>query len=143
MTETHSHRYWKNLRLRRAEWRGHLFALGGYLVCSLLMLIPILPHFTQAIPGGPVAAVDGWQNVWNLWWTQQALANGTNPFYTNYLYYPDGIPLHLHTLNISNGLLVLPITTLFGPIAGYNTAVLLAFVLMGMGGYCLALRVSG
>lgn len=122
---------------------GYLPALGGYLLLSLLVLAPLLPHFGSMIPGGPVAAVDGWQNVWNLWWVQQALTSGANPFHTDYLYYPDGVDLHLQTLNISNGLLVFPITALFGPIAGYNTALLLAFVLAGLGGYALALQVSG
>ncbi len=123
--------------------RGYLLALGGYLLLSLLVLAPLLPHFGNMIPGGPVAAVDGWQNVWNLWWVHQALTSGTNPFHTDYLYYPEGVDLHLQTLNISNGLLILPITALVGPIAGYNTALLLAFVLAGLGGYALALQVSG
>lgn len=125
------------------RWWGHLAALGGYVLVSLLVLAPLLPHFSRMIPGGPVAAVDGWQNVWNLWWVHRALTNGMNPFHSPYLYYPAGVDLHLQTLNISNGVLVFPVTALFGPIAGYNAAVFLAFVLAGMGGYALALHVAG
>lgn len=124
------------------RWWGHLAALGGYLLFSLIILAPWLPRFGSAIFGGPVAQVDGWQNVWNLWWVQRALASGANPFYTPYLYYPTGVDLHLQTLNLTNGLLVFPVTALSGPIAGYNAAVLLAFVLAGLGGYALSLYIT-
>ncbi|WP_232280010.1 hypothetical protein [Roseiflexus castenholzii] len=115
----------------------------GYLALSLIIMAPVLPVFTTAIPGGPIAEVDGWQNVWNLWWVHRALATPTNPFFTPLLFYPQGVDLTLQTLNISNGILFLPVTALFGPIAAYNAAVLTALVLSGVGGYALALRVSG
>ncbi|MEN9934657.1 MAG: hypothetical protein RLZZ387_1236 [Chloroflexota bacterium] len=115
----------------------------GYLALTLIVFAPILPHLTSAIPGGPVANSDGWQNVWNLWWVHKAVAALQNPFYTTYLYHPHGTPLYLQTLNASNGLLVLPVTALLGPVAGYNVALLLAFTLCGIGAYLLALRVSG
>lgn len=121
----------------------YLWAWLGYLGLTLLMLLPLLPSFASAVAGGPVAQRDSWQNIWNLWWVQQALASGQNPFRTPLLYYPEGTQLYLQTLNITNGILVAPITGLFGPIAGYNSAVLIAFSLTGLGGYALALRLSG
>lgn len=137
--------YWRAVGARqdRSGWRGHALAFCGYLACSLLMLAPLLPHFGDAIPGGLIAATDGWQNVWSIWWVQRAIAAGTDPFYTTAIFHPHGVPLHLQPLNASNGALVAPITALWGPIAGYNAAALLAFALAGMGGYALALHVSG
>lgn len=129
-----------NMR-QRIRWHGP--AVAGYLLLSLLVLWPVLPHAASAIPGGPVAAIDGWQNVWNLWWAQRALAAGTNPFFTNLLYYPDGVSLYLQTINISNGVLFWPVATLFGPVAAYNAAVFVALALAGLGGYALALHVTG
>jgi hypothetical protein len=114
----------------------------GYLALTLLVFAPILPHMAQAIPGGPVADSDGWQNVWNLWWFHHAVSTLQNPFYTTMLYHPHGTGLYLQTLNASNGLLVLPVTALWGPVAGYNAALLAAFTLSGLGAYLLALRVS-
>lgn len=121
----------------------HLMPVLGYLALSLLTMATALPSFMVAIPGGPVAETDGWQNVWNLWWVQRALATPTNPFFTPLLFYPEGVDLTLQTLNITNGLLFAPITALFGPIAAYNSAILAALILSGVGGYALALRVSG
>ncbi|MCG8351062.1 MAG: hypothetical protein MI924_25110 [Chloroflexales bacterium] len=128
---------------RPFRWQAHLVALGAYLLCTLLIMAPILPLFNRAILGGPVAAVDGWLHVWHMWWAHRAVTTGVNPFYTNLLYYPQGADLAIQPMNLSNGVLVLPITALFGPIAGYNLAAMLAFVLAGMGGYALALRITG
>lgn len=121
----------------------YLWVLLAYTALTLLMLAPLLPYFGTAVVGGPVARNDAWQNIWNLWWVQQALATFQNPFQTPLLYYPEGADLHLQTLNISNGILAAPITWLFGPIAAFNSMVVLAFALAGLGGYGLALRVSG
>lgn len=117
--------------------------LLGYGALSCLLFAPLLPSFLSAIPGGPVADVDGWQNVWNLWWVARAVGRGQDPFFTHMLFYPDGVALHLQTLNSSNGLLALPITALLGPIAGFNAALLLGFTLSGFFGFLLAYRVSG
>jgi len=120
-----------------------LAALAGYTLVALLLMAPILPAFGAAIPGGPVAAVDGWQNVWNLWWVRLALFTGRDPFVTDLLFFPEGAALHLQTLGFINGVLVLPVTALWGPVAGYNAAMLLSLILCGMAGYALALRVCG
>lgn len=119
-----------------------LAATLGYLGLSLFVLAPVLPVFATAIPGGPVANVDGWQNVWNLWWFHRAVNAGQNPFFTDLLFHPTGVTLAPQTFNSSNGLLALPITALFGPIAGYNVAMLLSFALAGLGGFALALHVT-
>ena len=115
----------------------------GYLALSLIVVAPVLPVFTTSLPGGPIADIDGWQNVWNLWWTHRAVTTAANPFFTPLLFYPQGVDLTLQTLNISNGILFLPITALAGPVAAYNAAVVTALTLSGVGGYALALRVSG
>ncbi len=120
-----------------------LAALAGYILVALLLLAPTLPAFAAAIPGGPVAAVDGWQNVWNLWWVRLALFTGRDPFVTDLLFVPEGAALHLQTLGFINGVLVSPVTALWGPVAGYNAAMLLGLVLGGLAGYALALRVCG
>ncbi|PDW03077.1 hypothetical protein [Candidatus Viridilinea mediisalina] len=120
-----------------------LAATTIYLLLSLITLGPVLPYFATAIMGGPIANMDGWQNVWHLWWAAQAITTGQNPFVTPLLYHPDQALLYVQPLNLSNGILVLPITLAFGPVAGYNSVVLLAFVLAGVAGYLLALRVTG
>lgn len=131
--------------LARRAGRPDPWVLAGvaYLGLALLVLAPALATFARAVPGGAVAAADGWQNVWNLWWTHRALMAGESPFYTRMIFYPEGADLTGQTLSITNGLLALPVTALFGPVAGYNFTLVTSFVLAGLGGYALAREVTG
>ncbi|MFV9505238.1 MAG: hypothetical protein AB4911_11810 [Oscillochloridaceae bacterium umkhey_bin13] len=124
--------------LPRQFWLATL----GYLLVALCVLAPVLPSFSTAIPGGLIAATDGWQNVWNLWWIAEALRSGQNPLVTPLLFHPHGVDLHLQTLGLANGLPLVPVTLLWGPSAAYNLALLLALWLTGLAGYALALQVT-
>lgn len=127
---------------RSLPWHHVWLATGGYLLVALLVLLPVLPHFATAIPGGLIAATDGWQNVWNLWWIAEALRSGQDPLFTPLLFHPTGVALHLQTLGLANGLPLLPVTLIWGPTAAYNLALVLALSLTGLAGYLLALRVT-
>jgi len=118
-------------------------SLGLYLVGALYLLARVIPTFDRSIPGVGVAALDGWQNTWNIWWTHLALSRGQNPYFTNMLFHPTGQSLYLHTLNITNALLTMPVQLVAGPIAAYNTAVILGFVLTGFATYLLAVSLIG
>ncbi len=111
--------------------------LLAYLLLTILMTWPTILHLTDGIPGD---GFDGWQNYWNLWWVKKALLElATNPFFTDYLYPPNGASLMFHTLNIFNSLWTLPIQLNFGLAIAYNSIVLASFTLAGYGGYLLSL----
>ncbi|MGB3904115.1 MAG: hypothetical protein WBB22_04270 [Anaerolineae bacterium] len=119
--------------------RRHLFALGGYVLLTVLMTYPLLLHSTTAIPGD---GFDGWDNYWNLWWVKTAVLNlHDSPYFTTYLYHPTGHSLYFHTLNLFNALLTLPIQLVFGVALSYNFVVLFCFVIGGYGAYLLALHI--
>ncbi len=119
--------------------RHHLYALLSYLVLTLLMTFPLAREFGRAIPGD---GFDGWQNVWNLWWVKRALlVDGSTPYFTRFVDYPDGVFLYFHTLNIFNGLTFLPFTLNGGTLVAYNVVVVFSFVVGGYGSYLLALYV--
>jgi hypothetical protein len=122
---------------------AHLLALGIYAALTLYLLAGVLPQAASAIPGAGVAQEDGWQNAWNMWWVRLALARGQNPYHTDMLFSPTGASLYLHTLNITNSLLTLPVLLTAGPVAAYNVAVALGFVLTGYGSFLLAQHVLG
>jgi len=104
------------------------------------MTYPLVREFIQAIPGD---GFDGWQNVWNLWWVKRALlVDGSSPYFTHFVDYPDGVHLYFHTLNIFNGLAFLPFTLNGGPLTAYNVAVVFSFVVGGYGTYLLAIYVT-
>jgi hypothetical protein len=121
------------------RYRHHLYGLLGYLALTLLMTYPLVREFSRAIPGD---GFDGWQNVWNLWWVKRALlVDGSNPYFTRFVDYPEGVHLYFHTLNIFNGLSFLSFTLNGGPLLAYNVAVVFSFVVGGYGTYLLALYV--
>ncbi|MBA3946769.1 MAG: hypothetical protein H0X37_19685, partial [Herpetosiphonaceae bacterium] len=125
------------------SWTYAALSLGLYFLGTLYLLARVLPHFRSAIPGGAVATIDGWQNTWNMWWTHLALTRGQNPYVTDMLFFPAGQSLYLHTLNITNALLTMPMQLVGGPLAAYNTALILGFVLTGFATYLLALYIIG
>jgi len=118
----------------------YCFIPALYLLVSFVATWPLITHLRGWVPG-----IGDWgQNMWALWWTRHALlALGQLPFYTNHLFYPEGVTLLFHPLDLSDGLLVLPLYGLVGGDVSYNLMILLSFVLGGWGTYLLALYLTG
>ena len=111
----------------------------GYLLISLIATWPLITHLRGWVPGPG----DWGQNMWALWWTRQSLlALAQSPFFTNYLFYPQGVTLLFHPLDVSDGLLALPLYGILGGDITYNMIILLSFVLGGWGTYLLALYLT-
>jgi hypothetical protein len=93
------------------------------------------------VPG--VMLEDRDQNLWNLWWVRHALFEGRNPFVTDMIWYPTPVSLYYHTLNIFNGLLAVPLLSVFSLTTTYNIIVLFSFVMCGYGAYLLVHYLCG
>lgn len=86
--------------------------------------------------------VDRDQNLWNLWWFKRSLLEtGTDPFLTNFLYYPYGAKLYLHTYSPLSMFFSLPFQLTLGIIPAYNIIMLTAFPISAYAMYCLARHV--
>lgn len=117
-----------------------LLPLVGYLILSVAATWPLAAHFDGWVPG----LGDWGQNMWALWWTRHALlVEGQAPFFTDYLFYPEGVTLLFHPLDVADALLVLPLYGWLGGDAAYNILILLSFVLGGYGTYLLTLELTG
>ncbi|MBI1880563.1 MAG: hypothetical protein HYR94_20490 [Chloroflexi bacterium] len=111
--------------------------LAAYLLVSLVATWPVAARLQGWVPGFG----DWGQNMWALWWTRQALLTlKQSPFFTHYLFYPGGVTLLFHPLDVADGLLALPLYGLLGGDVSYNLIVLLSFVLSGLGVYYLGLE---
>jgi hypothetical protein len=78
---------------------------------------------------------DGLQNVWNIWWVNDAIVHkGLNPYFTTMLHWPGGVSLLPQTMNIINGLMVIPLMNVlhFNLIESVNFAVVFSFVFSGV-----------
>src|SRR5687768_6124665 len=120
--------------------RKDLPALAAYTMLALAFTYPLVTVIGTAGVGD---GADGWQDTWEMWWLNRALATGTPPYHFATLYTPDGVTNFLHSLNPILIVLTLPIQWAFGPIASYNVAALFALVFTGFGAYLLARDVTG
>jgi len=124
-----------------AAWRKHVLAPGlFYLAAYVALTFPAIRHFGSAFFAD---AIDGLQNVWNLWWVDWAVRHGTSPWYTTFLHFPQGTSLVAHTLNPFNGFLGIPLRTVLNTAQTYNTIVVFSFVMGGLTAYWLSLELTG
>ena len=62
--------------------------------------------------------------VWGFWWMARQVSHLAYPWATAYMAAPVGVPLGYHTLMPLPGLLLTPVTLLFGPSVSYNLLVI-------------------
>lgn len=136
---------------RRAVAEGAL-ALACYLALTLLVTWPLALRFTTQLFGGIdhvpgrfryAGAEEAGLHLWHLWWVSEALLHGRNPFWTHLLFYPDGVQLYVQTLSAPNAVIALPVYLLAGPVAAFNTVIVLGFALTGFGVFLLARQYAG
>jgi len=119
----------------KRPYLAHLGAGLAYLLLTLAMLWPLPIVLGRAVPGD---IFDIWHNAWILWWVRRCLVDGRGDlFFTHLLFYPNGTSLLFDTLSLSNTILALPVTVLWGPVAAYGFLALFSFVASGLGGYFL------
>jgi len=111
-----------------------VFALTAFLT------YPLLFHFSTKFPSD---LGDGSKYLWNLWWMKRAVfVENTNPFFTTFLYYPQGTGLVFDSFVPLWGILSLPFQFLFGLITTYNILVFLSFLLSFWGMFLLVRRLT-
>lgn len=111
-----------------------------YLALFFLLNPHLLSHFSTEFWFG---GMDGYQNVWNLWWVNKAVRQlQTQPWYTTDLHYPAGTTLVGHTLNPFNGLLAVALLPLFSMVQTHNAIVVFSFVTGGVTMFWLCRHVT-
>ncbi|HMC38138.1 MAG TPA: hypothetical protein VKI19_00655 [Acidimicrobiales bacterium] len=109
-----------------------------YLIPALIEFWHVLPHLATWEPefgGGDLAKYN-----WCVQWVPYALGHGHNPFITHVANVPYGVNLMNDTSVLGLGLVMAPITVLFGPYASVNLLLILAYPLSASAGYLLARR---
>ena len=120
----------------------HLLAVAVYLVVALAMWSHVW------FGGNPAHSItcncgDTSQQVWWLEWFPWALSHGHNPFLTNAMWARmGGVNAITNTSWMAPAALLWPVTSLFGPVASFNVANLLAPVVSGWAAFVLAGRFS-
>jgi hypothetical protein len=108
-----------------------LLAVGLlYLAVSLGLHHRVLGAFTTSTVGEVTADADLFS--WWLYWTPWALLHGGNPLFTTYQHYPLGVNGMWNTGTPLLGVLLSPVTLSAGPVAAYNTGMILGPVASGV-----------
>jgi hypothetical protein len=119
----------EGLRARSRAWPGwtglirrpvgvHLAVLIGYLAAGIAVTWTRAIYLTEHVLPGD--ARDPGLFVWDFWWMARSVVHLSNPWYTHYLAAPVGAPLAFHTLMPLPGVLMTPVTLLYGPSFTYN-----------------------
>ena len=127
-----------------SERRFAVLALGAGLVTAAVLTFPLPLHLGSALLED--GTFDAYQFVWNIWWVRESLLGlHQNPFFTSYLFYPDGVPLLFHTFSFSLGLASVPLQLALpgGALTAHNVLVVAAPALAVLALALLAHELTG
>ncbi|MHB0922347.1 MAG: hypothetical protein ACYC3H_00070 [Bellilinea sp.] len=120
------------ITLRRNLFR-HLGVLLFYAVLTVIFTFPLALHLTDSVLGG---RGDNLYFVWLTGWYEQAFFDGGgHPFFSPVMNWPEGWNLSTTDTALASVLPGAFLSKFFGPIAGYNLAMMLTFVLSGWAMY--------
>lgn len=104
---------------------GHLLLLASYVAAGIALTWPLASQL-----GGRLARTsDVASYVWDMWWIAHQVVHLGNPWFTSKMAAPVGIQLGLDTTMPLAGLIMTPVTLIFGPSASFN---LLSIVMPGL-----------
>jgi 4-amino-4-deoxy-L-arabinose transferase-like glycosyltransferase len=99
---------------------GQLTLLLCYLAAGVAVTWPRASYITGRLP----SMRDSAAYVWGFWWMARRVSHLANPWVTDHMAAPAGVLLGYHTLMPLPGLLLTPVTLIFGPSASYNLLVI-------------------
>jgi hypothetical protein len=101
------------------------------MVTALVLTSPLVLRLGSAFLDD--GTYDAYQFAWNLWWTRESLTHlRTDPFFTPYLFHPEGAPLLFHTFSFSLGVLSLPLQLLPGGLVTAHNLLVIAAPALGV-----------
>lgn len=121
----------------RRRFIPHLAALGGFLAFTAFFYPYAVSHLGSAILSD---GADGASFLWSYWQIPHALSNLDNPFSTDLMFHPVGVPLAFHTNTPIESLLIGALGGIIGITLAVNLVMLGAVVASGVGAYLLALH---
>ncbi|HVX21238.1 MAG TPA: hypothetical protein VHB02_07815 [Acidimicrobiales bacterium] len=116
------------------------YAVGGSLYLALSVVLWWHVWSTHPTATATCGCGDPALFMWFLEWPAYAIAHGHDPFFSTYLFHPDGINLLSNTSVLAIGIPLAPVTWLFGPVATLNVASTLAPALSAMAAFWVLRR---
>jgi hypothetical protein len=124
--------------------RGWLRRDGIVLLLFALAVVAMTyPLALKPGEGLPSQGQDIYTSFWQKWWLVKVLGGGYDPNHTPYLFYPDGLDITFQPRRWAALGAWIPLTQLFGDIAGYNLTALLGLLVSAYTAYLLVLHLTG
>jgi hypothetical protein len=117
--------WWRVSRVVRGPVAVQLAVLAGFAAAGIAVSWPRVTYLAGRLP----ATRDAGSYVWGFWWVARQVEHLGNPWFTRYIDAPAGAQLGLHALMPLPGVVMMPVTVVFGPSASYN---LLSIVMPGL-----------
>jgi hypothetical protein len=126
------------------RWSGSTRCLGAGTL-YLLLSVGLWWHVWSAGSSSVMTCdcTDAGRVVWYLQWSAFALSHGHQLLYSNWLFHPGGLNLLTDTSVPAIGLVMSPVTLLFGPVTAINVASTLIPALTALSMFWLLLRWVG
>jgi hypothetical protein len=123
---------------KRTAWKIVLPVAATYLVLSVL----VWWHVWTNHPSSTTICGCGDPSVftWFIEWPAYAIAHGHNPLYSTAMFHGGGVNLLDNTSAVAFGVLLAPVTWLFGPVASLNVALTLSPALTALAMFVLLRR---
>jgi hypothetical protein len=112
------------------RWVLGTIVFAGFIAGGIAATWPRATYLSGKLP------LDGdqMQYVWDFWWVARQVTHLGNPWFTNYMAAPAGVQLGNDTLMPLPGIVMTPVTLLFGPSASYD---LMAILAPGLAAYAM------
>ncbi len=123
---------------RRARRRALLIGAALYLVGALAIFANVLATSPTRSSTCPCSDPSLFASYFE--WTYRAIVTGHNPFFTTAVFHPQGANLLSNTSSMALGVVLIPVTALFGPLASVNLALIAAPAASALAAMWLAQR---
>jgi hypothetical protein len=120
--------------------RGRALAISAAAYLALALVVWWQVWSTHPTSTTTCGCGDSALFLWFFAWPAHALAHGLDPLHSTAMSYPGGVNLLANTSELALGVVLAPITWVFGPVASMNVALTLAPALSAFAMYVLARR---
>lgn len=124
----------------RGRWRAHVLVAVGYALLAFICFAPALLDPAHRFIG---VGTDPLEKMWFLEWAPFALTHHQPLLASTAINYPSGINMMWNNSTLLLGVVLSPVTALFGPVVAYNVCMYLAVVASAWCGYWAIRRVVG
>jgi hypothetical protein len=105
----------------------------GYAGLGAVFFLPV----ARRLPDEMLGRGDNLESLWNAWWLSRSLLRLENPWWTDWLFAPEGTPLIWHSLAIVPSTTIALLARVIPTPLAYNVVVIAALPLAGMAAFML------